>query len=593
MISPAEQFADPRHELWMLLEGFCEDRLSPEQFSRLENWVLTNPAARRIYRDYLDLHGSLYWDTAIAGQSSPAIQPQAEPPVRKLTWKFSAMSLAVLLLVGLGIWWMPAAPPNRNDANLAQQNPPTKPLPLPRVVPVQPERDKTSFQPIQLSHNRSDNNDLGPAVAEHGPRRSIAADQAKPSHTASNQSPADNRPQHGSVDVIVAAINAEIQKGWEQAGISPSPLASDGEWVRRVHLDLVGQIPSAETVAEFLRDRRENKRALLVVELLADPAYVRNFATVWTNLLVGRSTEREVDHDAVHRFLRESFARNRPWSEVVYELVSAEGPAEENGASGFLLAHLNNEAVPATALTARLFLCTQVQCTQCHKHPFGDALQSDFWELNSFFKQTAIERRRVRQPNGQSRVTEVLVSKPQGGPTFYEDRNGAMHTAYPKFAGVEISREPHVNRRRELAQLMTAGESPQLAKAMVNRTWAHFFGYGFTRPVDDMGPHVPVSHPKLLDRLAQEFISSGYDVKQLIRWICLSDAYNRGSQFTAKNRSDNPSSGEPALFSRMYVRSMTAEQLYDSLLAASKRILQADRVGRRSNPNADNGCNSS
>jgi hypothetical protein len=255
---------------------------------------------------------------------------------------------------------------------------------------------------------------------------------------------------------------------------------------------------------------------------------------------------------------------------VVYELVSAEGPVEENGASGFLLAHLNNEAVPATAITARLFLCQQVQCTQCHKHPYNEAGQSQFWELNSFFKQTAVERRPVRGPGGQTQFTEVLVSEPVGGPTFYEDLRGVMQPAYPKFSGVEVSPEPHINRRKELAALLTQGDDPQLAKAMVNRTWAHFFGYGFTRPVDDMGPHNRPSHPELLDELAKAFVQSGYDVKQLIRWICLSDPYQRSSQFNEKNHRDNPSAGEEALYSRMYIRSMSVEQLYDSLLVASK-----------------------
>ncbi|MCA9067737.1 MAG: DUF1553 domain-containing protein, partial [Planctomycetaceae bacterium] len=141
---------------------------------------------------------------------------------------------------------------------------------------------------------------------------------------------------------------------------------------------------------------------------------------------------------------------------------------------------------------------------------------------------------------------------------------------YPKFAGVEVNPKANINRREELAQLMVSGSSPQIAKAMVNRMWSHFFGYGFTRPVDDMGPHNPPSHPDLVERLSQEFVQSGFNVKELIKWICLSDPYQRSSQFTTTNELDNPSAGETPLFSRVYVRCMTAEQLYDSLLVASK-----------------------
>ena len=126
--------------------------------------------------------------------------------------------------------------------------------------------------------------------------------------------------------------------------------------------------------------------------------------------------------------------------------------------------------------------------------------------------------------------------------------------------------------RAELAKLITepAGDEPaQLAQAMVNRTWSHFFGYGFTRPVDDMGPHNPASHPELLKRLAREFVAANYDVKQLVRWIVSTEAYQLSSQYSEKNRIDDPAAGEMPLFSHMYLKSMQAEQLYDSLIVAS------------------------
>ena len=566
MISQAGQFADPHHELWTLLDGLCEDRLSAEEFGRLEEWILSDPTARRIYKDYMDLHGSLYWDTALAGQT-PAVpaNPIPEAKSEKFPRFKRRLSVALAVVVGLGLVLL--IPPNEDDSKLADQNPPGESAPAPEQIIAQDDGGPEK----SLPDSRHLENLPWPAIAQKPvrPEKIGPAGSNDPIVTQSNDSDPVDRPRFGSVDAVVAAINVEIRKSWEDAEVSPSPIAGDSEWLRRVYLDLIGQIPPADVAEAFLKDRGSDKRVRVVNELLSDPAYVRNFATVWTNLLVGRSTEREVDRVALHRFMRESFGRNRPWSEVVADLVAAEGSAEENGASGFLLAHLNNQAVPATAITARLFLCTQVQCTQCHKHPFHEAEQNQFWELNSFFKQTAIEPRRIPGP-GRPRTTEALVSKREGGPTFYEDLNGVMQRAYPKFAGVEISPEPHINRRQKLAELMTTGDRPQLARAIVNRMWAHFFGFGFTRPVDDMGPHNPPSHPELLDLLAEEFVESGYDVKQLIRWICLSDPYQRTSQFTADNEQDDPSAGEIPLFSRMYVRSMTAEQLYDSLLVASK-----------------------
>jgi hypothetical protein len=132
-----------------------------------------------------------------------------------------------------------------------------------------------------------------------------------------------------------------------------------------------------------------------------------------------------------------------------------------------------------------------------------------------------------------------------------------------------VSPDGSTNRRAELAKIIMQGERTMLADAMVNRMWGHFFGYGFTKPVDDMGPHNPPSHPVVMERLATEFVKSNYDLKQLIRWICNTEAYNLTSRFNPKNQRDNPSAGETPMFSRMYVKSMNAEQLYDSLIIAT------------------------
>jgi hypothetical protein len=158
------------------------------------------------------------------------------------------------------------------------------------------------------------------------------------------------------------------------------------------------------------------------------------------------------------------------------------------------------------------------------------------------------------------------------GPVYYEKRSGVMQVAYPRFQGLEVDPGVGVDRRVEFGKLITQpvdGAPPQIAQAMVNRTWSHFFGYGFTRPVDDMGPHNPASHPDLLERLSREFVAANYDVKELIRWIVASEAYGLTSQYNDKNKIDDPGAGEVPLFSHMYLKSMQAEQMYDSLIVAS------------------------
>lgn len=556
--------SDVRDELWPLLNALCDQRLTPAEAARLEQLVLSSPEARRQYVDYLNLHGSLYWDAVGGLALIPADSKIVAAPSRTRRWIIGSVAtgMAAMLLIGV-VWRTAFSPPNGQPVELvvipADHTPPDQAAnPLPQVGPREPVRLKSRDAD---SHTIADNDTDLPGVH---PPAVPEVDDALPLVLDSNL-PAD-------VQRPVALINHRIAAAWSDAEITPSERADEAAWLRRVYLDLTGRIPTADDVQSFLADRRAGKRASVVDQLLDSPDYARNLTTQWTNLLVGRVSAEQVDRPALQKFLRTSFAQNRGWDDIVSDLVAAEGRADENGAANFLIAHLNNQAVPATAITARLFLGQQVQCTQCHKHPFGDGAQTDFWELNSFFHQTESLRVVERDPKtGQTKSSVAeLVSQPAGGPTYYEAPNGLMKAVYPRYHGHEISPDPEVNRRQELARLMIEDDSRQLARAFVNRTWQHFFGFGFTRPVDDMGPHNPPSHPQLLAELAREFRQADYDIKQLTRWICLSDAYQLSSRMTDDNRVDDPERGEMPLFSRVYPRPLSAEQLYDSFLVATK-----------------------
>ncbi len=398
-----------------------------------------------------------------------------------------------------------------------------------------------------------------------------------PATVATNTQPSDSdntKPivvaDAGSSETVVAKIDRLIRAGWTDNEVTPSEVADDSEWFRRVYLDTVGHIPAAEEVRTFLTDKRPDKRSIAVDSLLDDEDYIRNWTTVWTTLLIGRSNPREVNRPALQKYLRESFAENRGWDDVVTDFIAAEGSHDENGATNFLLAHVNNQAVPATAITGQVFLGLQLQCTQCHNHPFNNQKQDEFWAFNSFFKQIKVQDQPI---TSNPRVRKVaLVNTQEGGATFYETRQGVMKAVFPSFEGRSIDASDDVDRRAELAKLMTDGESPQIARALVNRMWQHFFGAAFTPQVDDMGPHVAVSHPELLDELTRQFVRSGYDTKQLVRWICNSEAYNLTSRFNSdeSNIGDDPTVGNEPLFSRVYVKQMSVEQMFDSLLIATQ-----------------------
>ena len=572
-------------ELTPLLEALCEDRLTREETSRLERMVLSSAEARWFYLSYVDLHGSLYWDaagvgsaTALSSDELPVWTDVAKAPTEVATTVVTprkqshrsrlaaVVTVAACLFVGVIGWFAANGPANSNQ------------------VAVNPAG---SHEAHSVANGPVEKGTVTPSVPRHrGQAVEIATTQSpsiavvpEPEKSVVTVVPAPPEPQREELDShqVVAAINAEIRRGWEIADVQPSATADDAEWLRRVSLDLSGRIPTVDEAESFLANIRPGKREQLIDQLLDDTAYARNFTTIWTNLLVGRRSDQRIDRAALQKFLRMSFAANRPWNQIVYDLVAAEGSSSENGATNFLIAHLNNDALPATAVTARVFLGQQMQCNQCHNNPFTKTQQTAFWELHSFFSQTASVPRHERDPRtGKDHYAHTeLVTRNAGGPIYFETQNGLMRVAYPRFNGHDVDPGPETNRRAVLARLMTEGDQPQLAAAFVNRLWGHFFGEGFTAAVDDIGPHSPASHPELLGLLTRQFVRSGYDTKQLVRWICNSEPYQLSSRVRNANRTDDPIEGQSPQFSHMYVKSMTAEQMYDSFLVATK----ANRAG--------------
>ena len=315
----------------------------------------------------------------------------------------------------------------------------------------------------------------------------------------------------------VAAINQKIWQSWQDHKLTPSAVAKESEWCRRVYLDLIGRIPTIDELKIFEKDRQKDRKLNLVNTLLYNDGYTeeyaRNWTTIWTNVLIGRNGGNEnrslTSRQGMQKYLRDSFARNKSYDQMVLELISAEGvntPGIKNfnGAVNFLANKLTENATLATAQTTEIFLGMQVQCTQCHNHPFNEWKQAKFWEMNAFFRQT-VALRRFERDSRDIQFVELAnqdfageSGQAQEAETYYELRNGLLKVAYPVFVdGTAIGSSGYlrdVNRRLELAQLVVS--SPYMPQAIVNRMWAHFLGYGFTKPVNDMGPHNTASHQK-------------------------------------------------------------------------------------------------
>lgn len=396
----------------------------------------------------------------------------------------------------------------------------------------------------------------------------------------------------------IRILNEKLAQGWKANKLAPSARCSDHEFIRRASLDLIGRIAKVEEIQRFLKDPPDSRRRLLIDRLLANEEFAENWANLWRVWLMTRSgaldPNRAIFHEQMKDWLHERFAQpSLSWKELVTELITATGKTNENGAVNFILAHLGEavpgdkrseegyfEMVPITSRVTKLFLGLQTQCTQCHDHPFNpEWKQHHFWGINAFFRQ--IRREGILSMRRQDTASPLTLNEDtavnRDAIVYFEKRNGVVLPTRPVFLdGTKLDPEQHGSSRRQaLALFLTRHDN--FPKAIVNRLWGHFFGRGFTNPVDDFGEHNPVSNPELLDELAQRFVKYGYNPRHLVRWICNSEAYSLSSVANATNEKAD---AEP-FFSRMLLKAMSPEQLYDSLLIATQAEYFESRDNKR------------
>jgi hypothetical protein len=381
-------------------------------------------------------------------------------------------------------------------------------------------------------------------------------------------------------------INQHISEKWKANKLTPSARASDYEFIRRATLDIIGRIARPDEISQFLKGPEATRRAHLIDRLLDSEEYAKNWARIWTVWLLTRTGANnpggEIYHEQMLQWLEEQFAtKGASYKSIVSNLLTATGKTNENGAVNYILANLGEPTprgkemeegkfsmVPVTSRTTRLFLGLQTQCAQCHTHPFHKEWeQRHFWGLNAFFRQVDTPRGRPDTDRmAMGRVLE-LTDNPQLNPEgiiLYEQRNGLLLPTKAVFLDGTKPTAGSGTRRQELARFIT--DNPFFPKAYVNRMWAHFFGRGFTNPIDDFGAENEPSHPELLDELAAAFVHYGYDPRRLMRWICNSDAYGLSA---VANRTNEKAEAEP-YFSRMLLKAMTPEQLFESLIVATE-----------------------
>lgn len=404
---------------------------------------------------------------------------------------------------------------------------------------------------------------------------------AEPATTQANQN--STPPESPAVtlvsnDAVVGRINDALHRAWTTAAVMPAESATDAEWCRRAFLRVIGRIPTVDEVDRYVANRSSAKREELIDDLLGSryaDAYASHWASVWSNVLLGRrdlGSKSAASRDGLQEYLRGALGSDRSFDQVAKELISATGSnrredEDYNPAVNFLLAHSAGTGVQAAGRVARVFLGARLQCAECHVHPAGSWTQDQLWQFAAFFRQL---KQRGTKDGGARLVNEDFTSTgrdPHESASYYELASGELKAAYPVFLdGTPGSRSglvSEVDRRGELASFVV--RSPQFAEATVNRLWAHFLGYGFTQPVDDLGTHNPPSHPELLRQLAGDFAKQGYDLKRLIRWVVLSEPFGLSSKEMTGGLADSPEAGRKPLFARYYPRPMQPEELHKSL----------------------------
>jgi len=352
----------------------------------------------------------------------------------------------------------------------------------------------------------------------------------------------------------VSQIDELLATRWTKDGIRPAPLADDAEFLRRAYLDLTGVIPSVCEARAFLEDTSTDRRGALVERLIASPAFATRLADLWRDMMLPRKFDpaETAGLIGVQNWLRRQFADNRRYDRIVADLLVASGGGESGPALFYTALDLKPEELGTT--TARLFLGVRLDCAQCHNHPFDHWTQQDFWGYAAFFARL---QRRGNNPNN-ARLADV-----EFGEVRLPDSDAVVGPRYP--GGADVDRRELGTRREQLAIWTVSGDNPYLARATVNLVWAQLFGRGLVEPVDDMGDHNPPSHPEVMQALCESFMASGYDLRRLYRVLTNLRAYQLGSQ--SSGSADPPEEA----FAQMAIKTLSAEQLYDSLARVALR----------------------
>lgn len=405
-------------------------------------------------------------------------------------------------------------------------------------------------------------------------------------------STAGDPPLSPRIDELIAA---------RSAGQSPAPLADDAEFLRRVWLDLAGRIPNADETRRFLDNSDPNKRSQMIDQLLAAPTYAERMQELFHVVLM----ERRGDNEKWKQYLRTAFEQNKPWDQIVRELLNPDAQDETRHGAAFFYAKRieanGQNPIDHPGLTrdvGRLFLGADLQCAQCHNHLFiDDYKQRDFQGLYSVYLNIA-----VKNEADLPGVTEKPMQKKLEFVSVFDPTQNETGPRIPFGAEIPIP-EPAADAPADTAPVsvlaLLANEFPTtqnvlFSKNIANRLWFVMMGRGLVHPLDLHHTGNPPSHPELLDLLAAEFVAHHYDIKWMLRQLALSQTYQRSSRYPVGSASaDNSASSfnAEAILPQTYLmtneKRMLAEQLLHSTLQATGNLGRLQQPAEEGKPNKE------
>lgn len=347
-----------------------------------------------------------------------------------------------------------------------------------------------------------------------------------------------------TANYIDELVNLKLKK----LRMDPSGRSSDEAFIRRVYVDLVGQLPTEDEYNRFMSSTEPDKRDKLIDELIGRKEFTEVWVSKWAEWLLMRSnvntntTTKSIT--LYYQWLSEQIADNVPLDKMVRGILSASGGTFKNPATNYY--QIEQDVLKVSENTAQIFMGMRIQCAQCHNHPFDKWTMDDYYSFAAFFKQ-------VGRKQGED-YRETIVFNAGGGEVNHPVGGRVMP---PVFLGGGPADVAGKDRREVLADWLASPRNPYFAQNFVNRIWHHFFNIGIVEPVDDVRVSNPASNEPLLLELAKRFTESNYDFKALVRDICRSEAYQRSTEKNESNATDEKN------FASQMLRRIKAESMLD------------------------------